>query len=177
MSTRQKSLAVLVLLCFCTVGCTGSFNMTRKVYNFHRSQDDKWMDEIFFLGCILLPIYGISTFADAIVFNSIEFWTGDNPIDMAGTEPKVKQVKVGQSEATLSYNPQTDLITITSPGNPSITLKRGESGILAKDQNGKTLYSSFQNPSGEIMVYNKDLNLVKKYSTQELALLKEKYTK
>ncbi len=61
-------------------GCTGSFQMTRKVYNFHRSQTDKWQDELLFLAVAILPAYTLATLGDALVFNSIEFWTGKNPV-------------------------------------------------------------------------------------------------
>src|SRR3989344_3852926 len=98
----KRLLSILVLFVFVTTGCTGSFNLTKKVYNWHHSNPDKWLDEGGFLVCILLPIYGISTFADAIVFNSIEFWTGDNPV--VSIETKTKQVKEGNAEATISYN-------------------------------------------------------------------------
>src|SRR4051812_41894210 len=79
----KKFVIALALLSFVSVGCTGSFMLTKKVYNWHRGMGDKWGDEFGFLLCVLVPVYGISTFADAIVFNSIEFWTGNNPVTTA----------------------------------------------------------------------------------------------
>src|ERR1700733_5910107 len=67
----KKTIAVVLIVALFTTGCTGSFNLTRKVYNFHRSQTDKWSDELCFLLVVLIPVYSIATFADAIVFNSI----------------------------------------------------------------------------------------------------------
>ena len=45
----KKTIAVVLIAALFTTGCTGSFNLTRKVYNFHRSQPDKWSDELCFL--------------------------------------------------------------------------------------------------------------------------------
>ena len=45
------------------------------------------MDEIAFLGCIILPAYTIATLGDALIFNSIEFWGGENPIKETASQP------------------------------------------------------------------------------------------
>lgn len=69
-----------------TSGCFGSFNLTRKVYGFNKTvSDEKFVRELVFLGLNVVPIYGIAAFVDAVVANTVEFWTGKNPIDMAST--------------------------------------------------------------------------------------------
>jgi len=177
----KKTMAILLLVCFVSTGCTGSFNLTRKVYNMHRSQEDKWMDEVVFLVCILVPIYGISTFADAVIFNSVEFWTGENPVALDNVNKKNHYVKDQQGEATVSYNPQTDEITIASQkaleGQSVVTLQRKDGFVRAEDQQGKLLYASSVNEKGELLVYNSDLALVKSYSPQEMRAMKERYVK
>ncbi len=60
--------------------CIGSFALTKKCYNWNNSLGDKWINELVFIGLNIIPIYDICLLADAIVFNSIEFWTGDNPV-------------------------------------------------------------------------------------------------
>lgn len=64
-----------------SVGCTGPFALTKKVHEWQTSPEEKWVDEAAFVGCVILPVYGIATLADAVIFNSVEFWTGDNPMD------------------------------------------------------------------------------------------------
>jgi len=81
--TARRSLALLILAAFLPagVGCFGSFNLTRKVYDFNRTvSGDKWIRWLFFLGMNVLPVYGFSVFIDAVFANSVEFWSGDNPI-------------------------------------------------------------------------------------------------
>lgn len=171
----RKALAGLLLVCLVTTGCTGSFNLTKKVYNWHHSNPDKWLDEGGFLVCILLPIYGISTFADAIVFNSIEFWTGENPVT-ASAETKTKQVKQGAAEATISLNEQKQL-TIASNQAPTVTIEKSDNMVLAKNTQGDVLYASSVNENGGLTVYDSNLEPVKTYSADEVAVMKEKYTK
>ena len=169
----KKIIAILMLVCFASVGCTGSFMLTKKVYNWHRSLGDKWSDEFGFLVCTLIPIYGLSTMADAIVFNSIEFWTGKNPVEESRAETKTKYVKVGDQEATLTYDPQSKRLNIVSQKKglhpAAITLEKNGNTVLTKDQKGNVLYTTKKNENGDFLVYNKDSRLLKSYSQAELA--------
>lgn len=173
----KKTIAVLVLAAFVTTGCTGSFNLTKKVYNFHRSkQPDKWADELGFLVVALLPIYGFATFADAIVFNSIEFWTGENPVAYNPGDQKIKTVQNGKDKIILSYNPKTDEIAIIPQKNQkqNLTLARFDDGSVAiKDQKGELLYISKKNPNGDISIFDKNDKLVKNFSAEEVSLAKQ----
>ncbi len=69
--------------------CIGSFGLTGKVYEFNKGVGNKFVNELVFLAMCIIPVYEVTLFIDAIVLNSIEFWTGNNPI-AAG---QVKQVK------------------------------------------------------------------------------------
>lgn len=83
-ATRRRRVAVLLLAAFLPLvatGCFGRFNLTRKVYDFNRTvSGDKWVRWLFFLGMNVIPVYGFSMFLDAVFGNSVEFWTGRNPI-------------------------------------------------------------------------------------------------
>ena len=142
----------------------------------HRSQTDKWGDELLFLVCVLVPIYGISTFADAIVFNSIEFWTGSNPITL-NDAGKIKHVKTNGKEATIAYSQDGKTMTIASAGQPTMTLEKVDGMVVAKDEKGNLLYTTTKNAQGEVVVYNKNLDLVKNYSGSEVDQLKEKFAR
>ena len=60
--------------------CLGSFALTQKCYNWNQSIGDKWINELVFIGLNIIPVYDICLFVDAVVLNSIEFWTGSNPV-------------------------------------------------------------------------------------------------
>lgn len=61
-------------------GCWGSFSLTGKVYDWNGSFGSKWASWGVFLVFIILPVYGTLLFIDAIIFNTIEFFSGKNPI-------------------------------------------------------------------------------------------------
>lgn len=60
--------------------CIGSFAMFNRVLDWNRSVGDKFTNELVFFAFWVLPVYGISLTADALVLNTIEFWSGQNPM-------------------------------------------------------------------------------------------------
>jgi hypothetical protein len=63
-----------------SAGCWGSFSLTNKLYRFNDGvSDSKWIKWLLFLGLIILPVYSLFILGDAIIFNTIEFFTGSNP--------------------------------------------------------------------------------------------------
>src|SRR5690606_39851280 len=82
---RTAVLAVVATAMLGTSGCFGSFNLTRKVWAFNKNvSEDKFVQELVFLGIgVILPVYGVAALIDGLVVNSIEFWTGENPVMMS----------------------------------------------------------------------------------------------
>ncbi len=88
---KLVSMAMLaIILTVGVAGCFGNFAATRKVYQFNESFGDKWMNQIMFWVLAIVPAYEIAGFADVVLFNTIEFWTGSNPITMAPGEEVIK---------------------------------------------------------------------------------------
>ena len=171
----KKVVASIMVVAFLAAGCTGSFNLTRKVYNFHRSQSDKWADELCFLLVAIVPVYSLATFADAIVFNSIEFWTGKNPVEMASATSQTRVAQNGKNKMIMTYNPKTDQVHVASTGNHGVVFEKTESAVVAKNEKGQVMYSSVQKESGEVAIYDGNGKLIKEYPAGQIALLKEKY--
>ncbi len=170
----KRMIASVLVIAFLATGCTGSFNLTRKVNNFHRSQTDKWADELCFLLVALTPIYGLATFADAIIFNSIEFWTGDNPVTMANAGPRV--IQNGKDKMVMTYDAKTDKVHLTSVDgkkSQTIVFERSKDMVVAKNEKGDVLYTSAKNEKGDVSVYDNNNNLVKNYAPGQIAMAKE----
>lgn len=74
---------VVILLTIGLSGCFGNFALTRKVYEFNENFSNKWENQFLFMVMAIAPIYGAAAMADMYIFNSIEFWTGVNPMAMA----------------------------------------------------------------------------------------------
>lgn len=84
-----------------SAGCFGKFQLTRKVYDINKSIDDKYVRSAATWIFVIVPVYGFAALIDLIVFNVIEFWTGENP----AAEAKVTKVYAqgtGRTVLTLS---------------------------------------------------------------------------
>jgi hypothetical protein len=173
----KRLVTSLLVIVFLVAGCTGSFMLTKKVYNFHRDQT-KWMDEVIFLGAVILPVYGLASLCDAVVFNSIEFWTGENPVAQAQKESK-KVLAKGDVRAILTYNETNDTVRIDSfkslSQNESLIIERNDSGIVAKDVSGNAVYTSSMDTNGGISVCDANKNVVRYFSPKEIQLAREKF--
>lgn len=62
--------------------CIGSFALTNRLLSWNRSIDNKIVNELVFFAFWVLPVYEVAAVADALVINSIEFWSGENPMAM-----------------------------------------------------------------------------------------------
>lgn len=60
--------------------CIGSFSLTGKVLNWNRQVGNKFVNELVFFAFWILPVYEVTAIADILVLNSIEFWSGNNPL-------------------------------------------------------------------------------------------------
>ena len=64
-------------------GCYGPFRLTTKLHQWNGNvSNKKFVNELVFLGLCVLPAYELCTLGDVLIFNSIEFWGGQNPITM-----------------------------------------------------------------------------------------------
>ncbi len=88
---RIKIMTVTALLCgsLAISSCIGTFGLTNKVLDWNRGVGDKWINELVFIALNVVPVYEISLFIDGVILNTIEFWTGSNPI-AAGQTQKIQ---------------------------------------------------------------------------------------
>ena len=89
---KRKSVKTIVCLALsaCVLNsCVGSFGLFNKLAQWNKDATDvKILNELIFL--VISPAYVICGAADVLVLNTIEFWTGDNPV--ASNVGKTKQV-------------------------------------------------------------------------------------
>jgi hypothetical protein len=75
---RLAAMALLVALAPMAGGCYGAFPLTHKVYEVNGEiTDEKLVHTLVMWAFLIIPVYSVATFVDAIVFNLIEFWTGE----------------------------------------------------------------------------------------------------
>jgi len=81
---RKKQLIIVTVTALATSvmlsSCLGSFAMFNKVKAWNEQVGDKFINEVIFVAMWILPVYQLSFAADLLVLNSIEFWSGSNPL-------------------------------------------------------------------------------------------------
>ena len=91
---KKKSLTLLVAATLASSvlfsSCIGSFGLSNKLLDWNRNIDSKFVNELVFVAFWIVPVYEISALADILVLNSIEFWSGSNPMASIGEVKKVK---------------------------------------------------------------------------------------
>lgn len=79
---KKTALAGALGLALLSTSCLGPNNTFNNLHKWNDElTDNKWINEAAFLGLNIIPVYGLAYFADIIVFNSIEFWGGDSPVE------------------------------------------------------------------------------------------------
>ena len=70
--------------------CIGSFGLWNGLKGWNEGIGNKFVNEVVFLAFHIIPVYEVAYMADILVLNSIEFWSGSNPVAEVGTEKVVK---------------------------------------------------------------------------------------
>lgn len=137
---KRKSLTLaLVVLMSATVmfsSCIGSFRLTQSVHGWNQTVGDKFVNELVFLVFCIVPVYEVSLFIDYVILNSIEFWSGENP--MSAGEPRVIDTENGRY-----------LVTQTPDGYELTNEQEGVTTALRFDEASQTW--SVETADGELI--------------------------
>jgi len=84
---RATALALsLLTLQISLPGCFGKWALTTKLYGVNASIGDRWLRSIVTFVFVVIPVYGFCGLIDWVIFNTIEFWSGSNPIASSTTQ-------------------------------------------------------------------------------------------
>ena len=77
---RHLKVAVVLLAgVLLTNSCVGSFSLFNKLARWNKSAtSERFLNELIFL--IISPAYAVCSVVDVLVLNTIEFWSGSNPV-------------------------------------------------------------------------------------------------
>lgn len=89
---KNKTLAMALVLCagLMASSCIGSFGLFNRTVKWNQNIGNKFANELVFLALNIVPVYEVCYLADVLVINSIEFWSGNNPMADVGRIQKVK---------------------------------------------------------------------------------------
>lgn len=103
MKKNVKIAAVLLSMCVVMSSCIGSFGLTNKLKDWNMSIGDKFVNELVFICMHIVPVYEVAIFADALVLNSIEFWTGNSALSNKVGDTKIVKNSKGD-DVTITVN-------------------------------------------------------------------------
>ncbi len=125
-----------------TTGCFGGFELTRKIYRFNERVDpDQWVQWMVFLVLNVVPIYAFAVTLDVLFANSVEFWTGSNPILGEAERRRTVWGPGGErATATLREDGALDVELVEPDGTRHrLTLVRDGASVEARDASGRAL--------------------------------------
>ena len=163
---KKKSVTLLVAATLASSvlfsSCIGSFGLSNKLLDWNRNIDSKFVNELVFIAFWIVPVYEISALADILVLNSIEFWSGSNPMASIGEVKKVKgengnylveTLENGYSITKEGEKATMDLI-YNKEANTWNVVADGESTEILKMNNDGT--AQMYLPNGETMTVTLD---------------------
>lgn len=144
MKTNKTLIAVLLIstsiLCS---SCIGSFKLWNGLKEWNQGVSNKFVNELVFIALNIVPVYGIAYFADLVVLNTIEFWSGSNPV----ASYENKEVKGANGDYLVASNENGYTIT-NKEDNQSLA--------LVYDQENKSWNAVKENQSFELVKMNDD---------------------
>lgn len=130
---KKLMLPVLVSGSVMLSGCLGQNALFNTVQDWNATAtEEKFVNQGISFAFWILPVYGLTLLADMVILNSVEFWTGTNPVNN-------KRAKVaGSSERVSDGLGNEALLTYQADGSVRVEVLRGaevESFVLARDGN------------------------------------------
>ena len=181
----RKGVVCLVLVSFMGIStaCYGPFNLTKNVYRWNSGikgsgeVNEKWMKEFVFFGMIIIPVYMFSALLDAFIFNSIQFWSGDNPVKASelGDDGQTKMAQVG--DLTMRWAATSEGATVTYERHGIVerraTIVSSQTGYRLLDEKGMTLAETEYAADGTLTVLDQDCQVVQRWTGDQLQEIAE----
>jgi hypothetical protein len=134
---------IVTLLCAGMIvlsGCYGKNACFNKLHDWNGTLGDKWINSIVHFFLFWLPVYGICLFlVDGLVLNTIEFWTGSNPL-ASGDSYFEKDAQGNSIAAVKNADGSMSVEVTTAKGEKAnLTLQRDENVVRALDNEGNVV--------------------------------------
>jgi hypothetical protein len=141
MAKRIVTTVVVALFALTSTGCIGSMALSGKVREFNMGiHSDPWPREAVFLLFQFFPVYAFAGMIDIVAINSVEFWTGTNPL--SGKAAAVTVARLGDTHREVAPDGTVALSTVREDGSIDIE-------ITAPD--GTTTFVSVENTGGDLV--------------------------
>ena len=142
MKNKISALLLAGLLTSQLSGCMGQMGLSAMVTKGNLSAvDNRYGRAGLFV--LMSPVYGLAATADLFIINSVEFWTGTNPV--TGKSPAVVDMPV---EAIFKVNPHLN-DDLTKAPLPEVKLTQAT--LEAKDENTLLMRLTYEDGSQQLM--------------------------
>ena len=153
MTRSMRAVAAATAVAF-SAGCFGSFALTRKLWDFNNTVSrEKGIKELLFLVLVIVPVYEIAALGDALIFNTVEFWGGKNPItttrhgdrdvvvERTADGLHIEVLEPGKAARSFDIAVRDDGATALERGRgvPSATASVDGAGVTLLDASGREL--------------------------------------
>jgi hypothetical protein len=125
--------------------CIGSFSLWNKVLRWNQHIDNKFVNELVFICLHIVPVYEIAGFIDAVVLNTIEFWSGTNPMT----------ANVGKTQTIFGNDGKQYLVKTLKDGY-DITKPNGEIVNFTYNKSDNAWYMNAKGKKAELFKFNND---------------------
>jgi hypothetical protein len=184
MKRASRLLAVLCLAFFSVhvSGCFGKFALVRAMWDFNKNvSPNKFIQWAVFLVMVIVPVYAIGSLADAIVINSIEFWTGQNPISSAETPDGNTRVVRLSPQDTLRLSRDMDSgvmkVELERAGQPTLVryFEPLENGMAVRNEAGAVVIQAREQADGDVAVTDAAGTTVALHSAEAVAQARQMF--
>ncbi len=137
----KKSLIALSLAAaFSLTACYGSYSLSQKLYKWNGTLGNKWLNSCVHFILWVIPVYEICIgLVDGLVLNTVEFWTGSNPLASNDTYFE-KDAQGNQVSAIKNEDGSLAVQIIDAQGHKAdLKLERDADVIRALDANGQVV--------------------------------------
>ncbi len=152
-------------------GCFGRFPLTRQLYQFNQEvSEDRMVRTVVFWVMVIVPVYNIGMLADAIVFNLIEFWTGEELLTAGPTMDANGNVVL----LTPSEDGTEAVMTVSRDGeviSEQSFVKVSDTTFEVRDQDGTVRGTVQKAEDGSIFLTDADGTLVDTLHAEDIAAM------
>lgn len=85
---KKVLLASTLAIGLSATSCLGPDNAYNSLKNWNAQMSEQdWLNEVVFIGMVIIPVYPIALLGDIVIFNTIDYWSGGSTIANPGPFP------------------------------------------------------------------------------------------
>jgi hypothetical protein len=137
--SRTALLALVALLAGGSAGCYGRFALTRKLYNWNgQVTNNDFANSAIMWVLLIIPVYGVLGLVDFLVLNTIEVFTGSNPVAV-NEDGSLELKRDGHVYVMRPTTQAGDVVEVARDGAPLYRYRKAGRLVVVEDLEGRTL--------------------------------------